>query len=968
MSSYLGKECQQRPQSVKEYVRMISSRYDVKPNEENLCCTSCVGVFPVCYVNPRYPNWCLSLVCGCRRKWHCCRFCDSYGKLYKASQLLAHDQLHQVQDDDSSDCDDGACLPTVANHEDYDLKDKLSALFADNQHWVEFFLHHRKGSSLRFLVSQQFSDCLGEADISDEDAELHMLIATHAHHLTKGEKFQFAEILRRIFQMEKKERVSGELRLPIPTTSLELNRYLDGKRAIVSNIPVPEVHMAENGDAYVRLRDVIQLYYSFRLHATTVRQINETGPVGREKVSNNIWQTNQAQKRLQSLPERTNSTVKIALMRWSDGCDANNNKNNRGSMHVGTVTVYSEKKSNSADNTFVLHVGREDCDHHEVTAKMLEDLQELELPNVLYNGQDFDKTQFTELASICDRPEKSKMCGYGSHNGTYTMRYPWSSPVPENLASCETCFERRKRCITSWKSNSSCPDCFDWDFEEILFEAPKDFPEEETDEDGYLKARLLTFEDMKEAAEKTHNMLVSKRWTKAAAVSYLRAMAMNSNTATRIINNAKSEEPLTVDSMVPPVWLVADRTERYIEAVMHMLFLGVTKTIGMMLRDLLSLYSRWSNFHKATQPYLRQLRNYSLHYCRIWTFGSHEKPFSPWQSENHLAYARCFKMAGSNLTVLLGGRNEEERQKAVSAAKTTINTWAACISRLMAKPNSKDNSNSAERHIKLFLSAVNDLDEIIMDKKNRKEGAKQQENRKIQTVSNFVGMLNLPKQMREYGNLRDYWEGSYRGERILQQLKPLVSQGTYHPWFASSVLKRFYERKTMSLLMADNNNQETEDTDEKGNNYTMYYRYERQNTVEQLLHDGMPLSGVILNDGKIMVAFGRNRLLKFLEIVPNDNIGINLDRTFYSPLSLGNVVAEDKDVESLKDQIEDFVLMLPHLDPSAATTTTAATEIDDENDARDEHYYLIVDTKWKERVCHEGSTYFILPRLDNVNY
>ena len=836
MTLYLGEPVNKDLLSVEDHVRAITSRYEANCSQENLCCVSCVDAFPVCYLNPRHPKWCLSLVCTCGRKWHCCRICDSYGKFHKARQLQEHDRLHV--DDDSSE-DEFSSL-SEAIQERFTLKDQLSALFTDNEDWVEFFLHVKGGSALRFLVAQQFSDCLDHNDVANDEAELHMLIAAHAHNLTKGEKVRFVEILQRIFALGKKERVAGALQLPIPTTPLQLNRYLDGRNAIMRNIPIPEIHTAENGDAYVRLQDVIKLYYSFGLHATTVKLISETGQVGRDKISNNIWQTNQARKRLQSLPERTSSTIKIALMKWSDGCDANSNKNNRGSMHVGTVTVFSEQKSDSAENTFVIHVGREDCSHHEVTRKLMEDLHALELPRVLYNGQDFDKTQFTEIASIHDRPEKSKMCGYGSHNGTFTMRYPFSSPVPDTLVSCANCFDRRKRCKTSWKSNNACPNCYDWDFEGIVFDPPKDFPEDETNDDGCLSAKLLTFEDLKEAAEKTHNMLISKQWTKAAAAAYLRTMAINNETATNIINNAKSDEPQSLDIIVPPVWLVADRTERFIEAVMHMLFLGITKTIGMMIRDLFKMYGRWSTFHKSTQPYLHQLKNYSLHYCRVWTFGSHEKPFSPWQSENHLAYARCFKMIGSNMTLLLGKTNNEERQQAVSAAKSTISAWSACISRLMLKPNNKDNSNSAERHIKLFLSAVNDLDEIIMDKKRRKEGVKEQDKKKIQTVSNFMGLLNIPKQMREFGNLRDYWEGSFRGERILQTLKPLVTQGTYHPWFATTVLRKYYQQKTMSLLLSNNKNQETEDTDEQGNNYTMYHQYETEEAIKQLLLDGMP--------------------------------------------------------------------------------------------------------------------------------
>ena len=940
--------------NVQEYTRVLCNRYDIKCELENLSCANCLGVSPVCFVNPKYPSWCLSLVCVCGRKWYCCRSCEDLAKLHRTRQLEGHDQIHQNA---LSADDDTSYTAAVDDDENEDLRERLTRLYAGNEEWAEFFMHHRRGSALRFLVSNQFSDCLDERHISDADAELHMLIASHAHNLTKGENAQFAEILKRIYNKGMEERSSEAINFSIPTTQLAINRYLEGSRAIMTNLPVPPIYAADNGDAYVRLKDVIKLYYGFGLHATTVRLISETGPVGREGISNNIWQTVQARKRLQNLSQRTNNSVKIALMKWSDGCDANTNKNNRGSMHVGTVTVYSEQNSNSAENTFVIHIGREDCDHHEVNRVLLQDLQDLEIPHSLYNGKDFDSTQFTDIASIHDRPEKSKMLGFGSHNGTFSIRYPFSCPVPETLVSCDPCHRRRERCKNSWKSNLSCPDCYDWGFEDIVFEPPEDFPDEERNENGYLKAKHLTFEDMKEAAEKTHNMVVSKHWTKKIAAAYLRTMSINNETATKIIDNARRRNPCTLDKIVPPVWLIADRTDRHIEAVMHMLFLGVTKTIGMMVRDLLTLYGRWSAYYKCTQPVLHQIRHYSLHYCRIWNFGSHEKPFSPWFSENHLAYARCFKMVGNNLTVLLGGKNEEERERVLDIAKKTISTWSACIARLMMKPNSRENTNSAERHIKLFLSALNSLDAAIIDKKQRKEGAKEQEKMKIQTVSNFVGLLNIPRQMREFGNLRDYWEGSFRGERILQELKPLVTQGTYHPWFAKSVLSKYYKSKTMSHLLSRNDDDEGGDRDQNGSSYTMYYRYESEEAVKELLLKGMPLSGVILNNDTILVASGRNRVLRFLEINANDNTGMFIDRTYYSSLSAGKTVTDDEEVQQVQQQTAEFVLMLPFLNPN-----------DDDNETDDIKYYYIVDTQWRERVCEQEVTYFLFPRIANVNY
>ena len=403
-----------------------------------------------------------------------------------------------------------------------------------------------------------------------------------------------------------------------------------------------------------------------------------------------------------------------------------------------------------------------------------------------------------------------------------------------------------------------------------------------------------------------------------------------------------------------------DKSEQYIETIMHMLFLGVTKMLGMMIRDLLTLYSRWSLFFKTIQPYLRCLRGYSLHYCREWTYGSHDKPFGPWVSENHLAYARCLKMVSLNLSLLLGGRNEEERQHAFECAETTINTWASCIALLMKKPSDRENSNRAERHIKLFLSSVGALGNVIIEKKKKTERVKDQGKRKIQSVSNFIGLLNLPDQMRRFGNLRDYWEGSFRGERILQELKPLVRQGTYHPWFARSALRKYYTDKSMSMIMNEESEHNKNDTDEQGNKYSMYYRYESMDAIQKHLEEGMPLSGLIVSEGTLYVAMGRNRQLHFCEIEPCDDNGKLFGVTYYCTLRIGKTVTSECDVNIIKEAISDYVLMLPHLDAESGILNTS--------DGLSLNYYLVVNSKWQERVYEQDSVKFSLPIVSSVIY
>ena len=51
--------------------------------------------------------------------------------------------------------------------------------------------------------------------------------------------------------------------------------------------------------------------------------------------------------------------------------------------------------------------------------------------------------------------------------------------------------------------------------------------------------------------------------------------------------------------------------------------------------------------------------------------------------------------------------------------------------------------------------------------------------------SNYMSLLNLPKQMSLFGPLRRYREGSYRGEALVQDFKPLIKTVKLFPYYAT---------------------------------------------------------------------------------------------------------------------------------------------------------------------------------------
>ena len=68
--------------------------------------------------------------------------------------------------------------------------------------------------------------------------------------------------------------------------------------------------------------------------------------------------------------------------------------------------------------------------------------------------------------------------------------------------------------------------------------------------------------------------------------------------------------------------------------------------------------------------------------------------------------------------------------------------------------------------------------------------------------SNYLSLLNIPTQMKLYGPMRLYWEGGYRGEGIIQEVKGIINHGLITGW-QKHTMKRFYSYRALKLLNSE---------------------------------------------------------------------------------------------------------------------------------------------------------------------
>ena len=99
----------------------------------------------------------------------------------------------------------------------------------------------------------------------------------------------------------------------------------------------------------------------------------------------------------------------------------------------------------------------------------------------------------------------------------------------------------------------------------------------------------------------------------------------------------------------------------------------------------------------------------------------------------------------------------------VSNVNAVVGAMKAMVSRLMCRSVTEANVQDVERHIKIFLNSFEVFDKAMRCGEDTPTWI---------SSYNFICLTNLPSILREFGPLRNMWEGGGQGEKILRLVKP----------------------------------------------------------------------------------------------------------------------------------------------------------------------------------------------------
>jgi hypothetical protein len=123
-------------------------------------------------------------------------------------------------------------------------------------------------------------------------------------------------------------------------------------------------------------------------------------------------------------------------------------------------------------------------------------------------------------------------------------------------------------------------------------------------------------------------------------------------------------------------------------------------------------------------------------------------------------------------------------------------------------------------------------------------------------------LLNLPSHMKEYGPLKNLWEGGIRGEGSLRYIKPMHQNLGLRAGWPVNILTRFYQKfglRAVGASIGDDVLEEDElDDDENPTNFAQdsYWKYPNSESVHMDFNDSKPLC--LVCDGVTFGAMVRN--------------------------------------------------------------------------------------------------------------
>ena len=450
-------------------------------------------------------------------------------------------------------------------------------------------------------------------------------------------------------------------RLPMSLTELQ-TRFIKGPNSIHENIPHPLVHnLADH--SYVSITECLRHHLAHGISTIPIKKFEGN-------IVSDISQTLKAQailkRALKNNTKYTEDILPVLLLKWSDDFEPNSSKQNRSSVWISTITIITDPICNKASSlcaTYPIGISNKGVKHDIVEEFFFMELSKLNAgkDNLMYSQIKRRNIRVHPefFTVLMDQPEKRSANYIMLGNGKYTSRWGCAGDIASVLTgipSCQKCFSNL---LSNNISNTICKDCVSWNTDSSSgltdFFPPPDYPKECIIlPNGKLRPQKITYNKLIKAKELSHNNLVSGRWSEKSAKSFLKVQGMNNFIIDMIIEHALNERKFnyvmsTYDQQSPEYrymfkekqlnpskftiiqnpafWKSNIDLHQCIDAVMHLIFLGIVKLTITEVLSWLSSHKKKTLFGKHISKNLSVLIDMKLDWLVLLDMDFDKKTF-----------------------------------------------------------------------------------------------------------------------------------------------------------------------------------------------------------------------------------------------------------------------------------------------------------------------------------------------------
>ena len=733
----------------------------------------------------------------------------------------------------------------------------------------------------------------------------------------------------------------------LPTSRKDGNAILlNGKFGLFNNLPHEPV-MEIGGHACISLIEKLKhlMAHGIPIEFTETPTPDGSGTTREQKGVHGCPAMEELLEKMKLLNPNLKPTHYGHFVLWSDGFLRSFVKQKDNSVWILTITIPDPAGSaTSPFHTHCLAIGKSSLDHSPVISYYTEEIEKLMGGIDMYCGTsgEYIRVQMGLAAYVCDRVERSALMKT-AHLGTYGLRSLYSAEIDDKrLPFCTRCFRTLIESLLQDRYNTDpiapCRQCCQWNMETLspsaeniippeLYptschpESPP-IPEDRPMRASFIRPRRMTFDWLRSAVNLAEHNVRTKFWNKGVMVDYLKTCCVpekvrdliwgkynkKRTTADRNLRasvaNVEMNQQVHCDattnvvSCVPMLWNSSIILDAFIDAGMHHLFHGIVADVMAAAHEFMTHHNLLASFERLVNPYLIELQVLRLDWCRMKCL-----PKKQWLAEDELGFSRILPFIYAQFFIHVKlPESSYTTEATLMALQQMFNSLHVVIGLLMSPRDPK--VETIDLHIKIFLSCCHRFVLSYYEPGCVPFWA---------TTGNFPSMLNLRRQIENYGPIRLYWEGTR--ERFIQTVKKvLVSMRKTTSYFSKKLILiqklNLMEWKKRSLRKARYENRKE---------YTrMYYRYDSLEIVANKLEKGGIISGFTLHGRPdwVYVAFGPDG--NTLSMAPISLVHFGNSKRecgfIYGKCVLDSQkIIESMDRDEVESLMENYCLLLPHV-------------------------------------------------------